>query len=70
MSEARHDFENIKDGRKVRLFPKSNNLLHRRPVIATHYAGYFYCDGSRATEGADYYFGDVATHNDHFEVLP
>lgn len=69
MSEPRYDFENIKDGQKIRLFPNSNNPLHKRPFVATHHAGYFYCEGTRPTEGADYYFGDVATYNDHFEVL-
>ena len=70
MSEPRRDFENIKDGQKIRLFPNNNNPLHKRPVIAIYQSGYFYCEGSRQTEGADYYFGDVAMYNDHFEALP
>ena len=69
-AEARRDFEAILDGQKIRLFPKSNNPLHKKPFIAIHQYGYFYCEGTRPTEGADYYFGDVAMYNDHFEVLP
>ena len=64
------DFENIKDGQNVRLFPNAQNPLHKKPVAATFHSGYFYCAGSNPADGPDYYFGDVALYNDGYEVLP
>lgn len=63
----RTDFETLQDGDKVRLFPNVNNPLHKKPVVATYASGYFYCEGSPAHEGPDYYMGDVLAYNDGFE---
>lgn len=63
----RTDFENLKDGDKVKLLPNANNPLHKKPVVATYASGYFYCEGSKPQDGPDYYFGDVLTYNDGFE---
>ena len=65
----REDFQNIEDGERVKLFPRKDNPLHKRPVEAVYSGGYFYCDGSPAHEGADYYLGDVLTFNQGFEVV-
>ena len=65
----RTDFENIKDGMKIRLHPNKTNLLHKKPVIATYSNGYYYCNGSDPTQGPDYYFRDVSLYNDKYEVL-
>jgi hypothetical protein len=63
----RTDIENLKDGDRVVLHPNSLNQLHKRPISATFQAGYFYCDGSNAIDGPDYYWRDVLEFNDGFE---
>jgi hypothetical protein len=63
----RTDFENIEEGTRVTLFPNERNPLHKKPVIATYAGGYFYCDGSPAAEGPDYYLGDVLAYNSGYE---
>ena len=69
-AEARRDFYAILDGEKIRLFPKKNNQSHKKPFIAVHNSGYFYTEGARQSEGADYHLGDIDIYIDHFEVLP
>ena len=59
----RFDFDKISNGSRVRLFPRENNPIHKKPVNATYADGYFFCDGSKPELGADYYLGDVATYN-------
>lgn len=64
----RTDFENLKDGVEITLFPSGNNPLHKTPVKAVYAGGYFYCAGSPKELGPDYYLGDVLTYCDGFEV--
>lgn len=59
----------LEDGDRVRLYPNQNNPLHKQPVVATYYGGYFYCDDSDPADGPDYYVGDVYRFNDLVEVL-
>ena len=66
----RQDFENLQDGDRIVLHPNGDNPLHRKPIAATYQGGYFYCDGSPAHEGPDYYMGDVLAYNDGFEAAP
>lgn len=63
----RTDFDNLQEGDKVKLYPNGNNPLHKKPVVALYSSGYFYCEGSPAQEGPDYYMGDVLEYNDGFE---
>jgi len=68
----RTDFENLKDGDAVKLYPNGNNPLHNPkngPVNATYSGGYFYCEGSNPVDGPDYYMGDVMLYNDCFESV-
>ena len=65
----RTDIENIENGTRIKLFPNANNPLHNKPVEATFQSGYFYCAGSNAADGPDYYWNDVFQYNDGFEVL-
>lgn len=64
----RTDFESLTDGATITLHPNKSNPLHKQPVNATFSGGYFYCEGSPAIDGPDYYFGDVLTYNDGFEM--
>ena len=59
----------LSDGARVRLHPRPNNPLHKRPVDATYQGGYFYCDGSDPLDGPDYYVRDVLVFNDRIEAL-
>lgn len=59
----RTDFDALEEGQRVILYPRNDNPLHKRPVLATYAAGYFYCE-----EGPDYYLGDVLTFNEGFEA--
>jgi len=65
----RYDFENLKDGDKIKIYPLPSNPLHKRAVNAEHHSGYFYCEGSSQYGGADYYLGDVLQFNHGFELL-
>lgn len=65
----RRDFENIPNRTRVRLFPKPDNPLHKRPVEAMYISGYYVCDGSPMEAGPDYYFRDVAVYNEGFELV-
>lgn len=65
----RTDFESLKDGDKVLLYPNDYNPLHKKPIVALYSDGYFYCDGTSPQEGPDYYLGDVSTYNDGFSDL-
>ena len=68
----RTDFESIKDGDVVKLYPNFDNPLHKPingPVTATYSGGYFYCRGSNPMDGPDYYLGDVMIYNDCFEIV-
>ena len=64
----RTDFENLSDGAVVVLHPNAGNPLHKKPIRATYAGGYFYCDGTNPEEGPDYYWRDVLTFNDGFEI--
>lgn len=66
----RIDFENIADYDKVILFPLPDNPLHATPVYATYMSGYFYCEGSDAALGPDYYMGDVLRFCEGYEKCP
>lgn len=66
----RTDFDKIPDGARVTLHPNEGNPLHKQPVKAIYQSGYFYCDGSPAIEGPDYYLGDVLLFNDGYTVEP
>lgn len=66
--KMRTDFEEIKEGSYVILFPTEGNPIHNRPVRALYQSGYFYCDGSDHANGPDYYFRDVAIFNQGFEM--
>lgn len=54
---------------KVMLYPKENNPIHKKPVMATYIDGYFYCEGSDISCGPDYYFGDVLIYNSHWDEV-
>lgn len=62
----RTDFDAIEDGSEITLHPRSDNPLHKRAVKATYAGGYFYCVGSRLTDGPDYYLGDVFRYCDGY----
>ena len=64
----RTDFEKLNDGDSVILYPNRDNPLHTNPVKAVYQSGYFYCNGTPAYDGPDYYFGDVLKYNDGFEL--
>jgi len=68
MKTLRTDFQNLRDGQSVTLYPNAANPLHKKPVRATYSQGYFYCDGSKPEDGPDYYFRDVGAYNDGFET--
>lgn len=59
----RTDFETLKDGARIVLHPRPENPLHRYPIKALYMSGYFYCEGTPAEEGPDYYTGDVLRFN-------
>ena len=65
----RTDFENIKDGSRLVLYPNGNNPIHRNPTHAVYNGGYFYCDGSPPEEGPDYYFRDVNRYVVGYELV-
>lgn len=65
----RTDFENLADGDRVLLYPNADNPIHNTPVWATYSGGYYYCDGTDPMNGPDYYFRDVVTFNNGFEVF-
>lgn len=65
----RTDFENIPDRSRVRLFPRPNNPLHKKPVEAIYVSGYYVCDGTSFEAGPDYYVRDVAVYNQGFELI-
>lgn len=48
------------------LHPNWNNPIHKKPVKATYYSGYFYCAGTKPEDGPDYYLGDVLKYNSGF----
>lgn len=54
----------LNDNDRVLLTPLPGNPLHKKPVMATYWSGYFYCDGSNKVDGPDYYWGDVLTYCD------
>lgn len=64
-----HNPLGLKDGDRVMLHPNASNPLHKRPVLASYQAGYFYCDGTDPMDGPDYYWNDVATYNDKVELV-
>lgn len=64
----RTDFEALRDGDRITLFPRPDNPLHSKPVTVIYLSGYFYGDDSDATEGPDYYLGDVLKFNEGFEM--
>lgn len=65
----RTDFDKLEDGARVTLYPNESNPLHKKPVKAEYGAGYFYCEGTNPMDGPDYYWGDVLSYNDGFEVV-
>ena len=70
MSEIRQDFVNLKNNTRVTLYPAPDNPLHSEPVNAIFSNGYFYCDGSAAEDGPDYYLGDVLKFNVGYAIAP
>ena len=64
----RTDIENLADGDKVTLHPNETNPLHKSPVEAVYFSGYFHCSGHDPAEGPDYYWGDVLKYNHGFTV--
>ncbi len=65
----RTDFENLRDGDVVKLYPNAANPLHRRsPIVAEYAAGYFFVRGDDPADGPAYYFGDVLRYNDGVEM--
>ncbi|MGD9670226.1 MAG: hypothetical protein AB7U75_14510 [Hyphomicrobiaceae bacterium] len=64
----RNDFDQIEDGATVMLYPRDVNPIHHEPVEAFYQDGYFYCKGSDPLDGPDYYFGDVLTYNEGYEI--
>lgn len=64
--EPRTDFEALNDGDEIILHPMRDNPLHKRPVKALFAGGYFYCDGTHAEDGPDYYLGDVLRFNEGY----
>ncbi len=64
----RQDFRNLNDGDRITLFPLPDNPLHDKPVRASFYGGYFYCDDSIPEDGPDYYLGDVLRYNEGYET--
>lgn len=66
MATIRTDFETINDGDRIVLHPNDDNPIHKDKVTATFINGYFYCDGSKAEDGPDYYWRDVSIYNNGF----
>lgn len=62
----RTDFDQLPDGARITIHPLPDNPLHKKPVIATHQFGYFYCDGTDPMEGPDYYLGNVLRYCEGF----
>lgn len=64
------DFCAIEDGVRIKLFPKSDNPLHRRccPVNAVFSGGAYYCDGARPG-WADYYDRDIHYYFHGYDVI-
>ena len=69
MVPLRTDFENLRDGARVVLYPNDDNPLHDNPVRATHSGGYFYCDNTTPSMGPDYYWRDVLQYNNGFTLV-
>ena len=63
------DFDSLKDGDRIELFPNGLNPLHTKPFIATYSGGYFYAEKSDPMDGPDYYWRDVGLYNDGFKML-
>lgn len=61
------DIRELENGERVILHPNADNPLHHRPVAAVYSDGYFYCEGTKPTDGPDYYFGDVLRWNQGWE---
>ena len=62
------DLNSLQDGSRVMLHPNSSNPLHKKPIQAVFYGGYFYCDGTPPDQGPDYYFRDVLQFNDGWTI--
>ena len=69
MNDMQTDIRGLSDGDCVMLYPNSENNLHVFPVKAIYSGGYFYCDGSNALDGPDYYFGDVLSYCHGWSVV-
>ena len=67
--ELKTDFDKLKNGRCITLYPKEDNPLHSKPMRATYFDGCFYCHESNPEEGADYYLGDVLLYNEGYKDL-
>ena len=67
--ELKTDFDKLKNGSFITLYPNGDNPLHSKPIMATYSDGYFYCKGSNPAEGPDYYLGDVLLYNEGYEDL-
>jgi hypothetical protein len=63
------DWSKLRDGDRIILHPNLENPLHSEPIKATFSDGYFYCEGSRPSEGPDFYWNDVHLYNTHFEYI-
>lgn len=59
----------LEDGARVALFPKPDNPLYAKPHIAAYSNGFFYVEGSPASDGPDYYYRDVLKYNERIEAL-
>ena len=61
--------EDLRNGDRVRLYPKADNPIHKTPKAATFLDGYFFCDGSDPRDGPDYYVRDVLLYNERIEAI-
>ena len=64
----RNDWENIKDGDRLVIYPNSENPLYKKA------GNFFFTDGcyfheTNYVEGPDYYFRDVARYNHGFDIV-
>ena len=62
------DFENIRDGSEIYLFPKEDNPLTLKPHRCIYQSGYYYAVIPFGNEASpDYYHGDVWMYNEGYE---
>ena len=67
--KMRTDFENLRDGDEIILYPNKDNPLHKKPVKASFWGGYFFCNNIFSEDGPTYYLGDVSRYNHGFDLV-